>query len=115
MQKIRVLVVDDRWLVHRGMSSLFFDSDEAVEQVSRLAPDLVVLADGGAEPLTRRETEILRLIARGLEDREISRALHISMGTVRTHMSNVLGKLGLRNRVEATLFALRHGLVSLDS
>jgi NarL family two-component system response regulator LiaR len=213
MQRIKVLVADDRWIVHLGIRSLFGVSNdvevvgeagreaEGVEQLSRLVPDVVllnlnrmggteavrriqasrprtrvvVLADSGTEteiaaavgegalgclstdvgpeeflrairqvhrgepwlsasltrrllqklrpgghagsspePLTRRESEVLRLIARGLEDREIGRALRVSKGTVRTHVSNTLGKLGLRNRVEATLYALRHGLVSLD-
>jgi NarL family two-component system response regulator LiaR len=213
MQRIKVLVADDRWLVHLGIRSLFGVSNEVeivgeasrqaevFEQLSRLVPDIVllnlnsmggtsavrsiqaswprtrvvVLADSGTEteiaaavgegalgclstdvgaeeflrairqvdrgepwlpaslslrllqklcpgghagsspePLTRRESEVLRLIARGLEDREIGRSLHISKGTVRTHVSNTLGKLGLRNRVEATLYALRQGLASLD-
>lgn len=68
----------------------------------------------GPEFLTPREIEILRYLATGLDDLAISRQLSIAAGTVRTHVSNVLGKLGLKNRVEATLYALRRGIVTLE-
>lgn len=59
------------------------------------------------EPLTEREREVLALIARGWSNRRISQDLSISELTVRTHVSHVLGKLGVSNRVEAALHALR--------
>jgi DNA-binding NarL/FixJ family response regulator len=59
------------------------------------------------EPLTGRESEVLALIARGWSNRRISRELSISEVTVRTHVSHILGKLGVSNRVEAALHALR--------
>ena len=65
------------------------------------------------EPLTARELEVLRLVAHGLEDTEVAAQLVISEVTVRSHVSNILGKLHLANRVQATLFALNQGLVSL--
>lgn len=65
------------------------------------------------EPLTARELEVLRLVAHGLEDTEVAVQLVISEVTVRSHVSNILGKLHLANRVQATLFALNQGLVSL--
>ena len=68
-----------------------------------------------AEALTNRETEILGLVARGLSNQEIANATNIAEATVRTHVSHILGKLGLSNRVEAALYALRHGIASLDS
>lgn len=67
-----------------------------------------------AEALTQRELEILRLIAQGLENREIAGQLVISEATVRTHVSNILGKLQLASRTQAALFALREGLATLD-
>jgi len=66
------------------------------------------------EPLTQREVEVLRFIAQGHENREIAEQLVISEATVRTHVSNILGKLHLASRTQAALYALREGLASLD-
>jgi NarL family two-component system response regulator LiaR len=66
------------------------------------------------EPLTEREVEVLRLIARGQSNQEIADQLVISEATVRTHVSNILGKLHLASRTQAALYALREGLASLD-
>ncbi len=67
------------------------------------------------EPLTQREVEVLRLIAQGFENREIAEKLVISEATVRTHVSNILGKLHLASRTQAALYALREGLASLEN
>ncbi len=64
------------------------------------------------DPLTEREVEVLRLIAQGLENRDIAERLVISGTTVRTHVSNILSKLHLASRTQAALYALREGLVS---
>jgi len=66
------------------------------------------------EPLTQRELEVLRLIAQGHENKDIAGQLVISEATVRTHVSNILGKLHLASRTQAALYALREGLASLD-
>jgi NarL family two-component system response regulator LiaR len=66
------------------------------------------------EPLTEREVEVLRLVAQGLSNDEIGERLFIAERTVRTHVSNILGKLHLANRTQAALYALREGLASLD-
>jgi NarL family two-component system response regulator LiaR len=66
------------------------------------------------EPLTEREVDVLRLVAKGLSNDEIGERLFISERTVRTHVSNILGKLHLANRTQAALYALREGLASLD-
>ncbi|HSQ39806.1 MAG TPA: response regulator transcription factor [Anaerolineales bacterium] len=65
-------------------------------------------------PLTERELEILQLLAQGVENKEIALRLFVRDATIRTHVSNILGKLQLANRVQATLYALRTGLTSLD-
>jgi len=67
------------------------------------------------ESLTRRELEVLSLIAKGLENREIAERLVVSEATVRTHVGNILGKLHLASRTQAALYALREGLASLDN
>jgi NarL family two-component system response regulator LiaR len=66
------------------------------------------------DPLTQRELDVLRRIAQGFENREIAEQLVISEATVRTHVSNILGKLHLASRTQAALYALREGLASLD-
>ena len=66
------------------------------------------------EPLTDRETEVLREVAHGLSNEGIADRLCISEATVRTHVSNILAKLELTNRTQAALYALREGIASLD-
>ena len=99
----------------------------AIRQVGRGEPSLepsiarkVLLELSGAhkrplttEPLTERELEVLRLVAQGKSNREIGEALVITEMTVRTHVSNILGKLHLASRTQAALYALREGLASL--
>ena len=72
------------------------------------------LAEGELEdtdPLTPRETEVVKLIAEGQTNREIAAELVISDKTVERHRANILGKLGMRDRVELTRYAIRRGLV----
>lgn len=65
------------------------------------------------EKLTSREREILRALAEGLESREIAEKLNITVETERTHMVNILHKLGVHSRLQALVFAARHGLVEI--
>jgi two-component system, NarL family, response regulator LiaR len=71
-----------------------------------------VSAPESPEELTERETEVLRLLAQGQSNKQIARNLQIGEKTVKTHVSNILSKLGVQSRTQATLYAIRIGLVS---
>ena len=75
----------------------------------QLAPD-----KKAPDPLTAREVEVLSLLAQGLDNQEIAERLTVAEVTVRSHISRILDKLHLANRVQATLYALREGLTTLD-
>jgi two-component system NarL family response regulator len=68
---------------------------------------------GEAQPLARREREVLRLIAEGLRSPGIADKLHVSLATVEVHRRNIMRKLGLRTVAELTKHAIREGIVSL--
>jgi DNA-binding NarL/FixJ family response regulator len=68
------------------------------------------VADGTTPKLTERETEVLRLVAKGLSYRQIAERLVLSHRTVQNHVQNTLGKLQLHNRVELTRYAIEQGL-----
>jgi len=67
------------------------------------------------EKLTDRETEVLKLIARGLSNKDIATRLVVSEKTVKTHVSNLLTKLNLPSRTQAALYALKEGLATLEA
>ena len=62
----------------------------------------------GLDALTSREREVLAELAQGRSNREIARALHVAEKTVKAHVSSVLAKLGVQDRTQAALFAVRH-------
>ena len=66
------------------------------------------------ERLTPRERDILRLLARGLSNREIGAALHLTPGTVRNRVGHLLGKLGATDRTQAAVLALTHELLDFE-
>jgi DNA-binding NarL/FixJ family response regulator len=73
-----------------------------------------VRAPESLESLTGRETEVLKLLARGRANKQIAAALYVSEKTVKAHVSSILMKLGVQSRTQAALHALRTGVVSLE-
>jgi DNA-binding NarL/FixJ family response regulator len=87
-------------------------SPEEVAEMLRLAGESHE-ARASIEQLTRRELQVLKALAEGLSNKEIAERLHMSVDTERTHMMNILNKLGVHSRLQALLFAARHGLIEL--
>lgn len=67
------------------------------------------------DPLTEREAEVLKLVARGMSNQEISEVLFVGDRTVSNHVSSILDKLHLANRTQAALYALREGHATLET
>ncbi|GAB3929279.1 response regulator transcription factor [Kribbella albertanoniae] len=84
-----------------------FDPEVTRRLVAGLAPE-----PSTTDGLTARETEVLRLIARGLSNPEIAAQLFISEATVKTHINNTFAKIGARHRAEAVRYAYRQGIAS---
>ncbi|UCD42793.1 MAG: response regulator transcription factor [Chloroflexota bacterium] len=97
--------------VQRGESSI--DPKIARKLLRELSDPPPRTPPAEVDPLTERELEVLKMVAQGKSNAEISQQLVISEGTARTHVSNILGKLHLASRTQATLYALRRGLASL--
>ncbi len=93
-------------IAHRLMSAVASNPPARQEQTIPFSKDL--------QGLTDREREVLDLIARGLNNREIAQKMVISEKTVKTHVSNLLDKLNLQDRTRAAIWALKHGLGSED-
>ena len=92
----------------------------AAEGQVQLAPEAAarlmreVRTPEGLEDLTERETDVLKLLARGQANKQIARSLYIGEKTVKTHVRNILTKLNVRSRTQAALYAARTGIVPLE-
>ena len=96
--------------VHRGEARLHPDiARKLMEQLTHAQPSAHEAPPAAGE-LTARELEVVRLVAAGRSNQEIARTLVISDKTVKTHMSNILGKLNLQDRTQLAIFALKTGL-----
>jgi two-component system response regulator DesR len=117
-----------RDLLQAGVYGYILKDDDYVSRIATIIRDLadgrvylspqayealaqVTRADGGEQPLSEREIEILRLAKRGLRNPQIAQALHISAGTVRNHLSAVYRKLGVHSRHEALRVAQERHLI----
>lgn len=102
-----IQAIDD---VYNGRISLHPNiALKLIEELNR--PTDIEIID---EPLTEREIEVLKLVAKGHSNQEIAEKLIVSERTVGTHVSNILNKLHLANRTQAALYALRKGLTDLS-
>lgn len=100
--------IDD---VYHGKSSLHPVIAQKVIHEMHQPSDLPPTDD----PLSEREVEVLKNVAQGMSNQEIAQTLKIKEGTVRIHVGNILNKLQLANRTQATLYALREGLAELET
>jgi DNA-binding CsgD family transcriptional regulator len=80
------------------------------QRARSLGSGITVQATHHGDGLTPREAEVLRLVARGMSNREIATALVVTVNTVEVHLTRIYDKLGVRGRSSATAYALRHGL-----
>ena len=103
-------------LVHTIQSAYLgkFSLSEEMFQMAVSQPDNRPSAVTLDESLTGREVDVLRELARGSSNQEIADALSVSVTTVRSHISSILGKLGLENRTQAAIYANEVGLLSSD-
>jgi two-component system, NarL family, response regulator LiaR len=97
-----------------GRGESWFSPAVASQVVRRAVGSPKVEAPEVPDPLTPREVDTLRLLAQGLDNTAIARALVVTKRTVQNHISNIYGKLGVSSRTEAMLYAIRHGLAQIS-
>jgi DNA-binding NarL/FixJ family response regulator len=95
-------------LISPSMASALLSEFATLSKASPRAPAM------GAPRLTAREVEVLRLVARGMANRDIAAALFISENTVKNHVRNILEKLQLHSRMEAVMYAVRENILDLS-
>jgi len=98
-------------LLHPEVASAVLASLSSSASAATAPSSSTTVGMGVFAPLTEREREILSLLARGASNREISQSLFIASGTVKNHLSNIMGKLGVRDRTQAALKARELGFL----
>src|SRR4030067_1005682 len=137
-QHIRVMLVDDHAMVRRGLATFLKvvddlqlvgeaeSGEEAIQLCAEVLPDVILMdmvlpmMDGAtanhppvpALDLTEREREVLALMVEGLNNTQIAGRLTVGPSTIKSHVSNILAKLGVTRRTEADTLALRNRMVS---
>jgi NarL family two-component system response regulator LiaR len=105
-------LVDAIRAAHRGEARLHPDVIRKLMEQVAAQPRSVKPVDG--PQLTEREGDVIRLVVQGQSNREIAQSLVISEKTVKAHISNILGKLGLEDRTQMAVYAIKNGLVDPD-
>ena len=103
MQAIRTVYRGEMWMDPRMSSAL-------VDELSHMGGESDIGSIRHENGLTERELEIVRLVASGYKNKEVGATLSISERTVKTHLTNIFQKLGVRDRVGLVMYALKHGL-----
>jgi len=98
-----------RAIIAVGRGEIALPPSIAARALAALARGETIASDGLVEPLSERETEVLRLLAQGRTNKDIAQILILSVRTVEAHLRNVFGKLNVTSRTEAALWATRHG------
>jgi len=107
-------VAEGKCVIHDQVMSELQKERQRKREAERLAP-FPELAEDTFKELTGREKEVLKLIVRGASNKEIAAHLNISQQTVKNHISSILRKLGVPDRTQAALAALRRGLIPLEN
>ena len=98
-----------RAIIAVGRGEIALPPHIAGRALAALARGEPVRDDGLIEPLSEREVEVLRLLAQGMTNKDIAQTLILSVRTIEAHLRNIYGKLGVRSRTEAALWAVEHG------
>jgi len=106
-------IIDATRRIGEGETLLSEDELIALLRLAGQNREEKVEARASIEQITPREKEVLQKLAEGLSNKEIAASLHMSVDTERTHMMNILNKLGVHSRLQALVFAARHGLVEI--
>ncbi len=98
-----------RAIIATGRGEIVLPPELAVQALLVLMRGEPIGPEGPIEPLTDREAEVLRLLAQGLTNKDIAQTLILSVRTIDAHLRSIYGKLNMRSRTEAALWATRHG------
>src|SRR5437763_3890571 len=102
-EAVRAAVAGTAWLSPRAARAL-------LDRIKRAHAEDQLLPKPPEAELSSRELEVLQLLARGLDNNQIAAELYISPRTAKNHVSSILGKLGVSNRLQAAIYAVRHGM-----